>query len=710
MIDLTAGLQMPQASNTRIPKAKSAGKAETDKFDALTNEEMIIRMQDEKLNSMRQALDSKVKELYDSGDVKGAEKMSISGMSELKLMQMRNNATKNEAMSRKKDYEETSKKIGTEDLNRLYLHKTENGNFVQVFNPESGKAMTNAEVKSKGWEGLNIVPVMDKEGKPVIGKDSGKQLMAFERSARLDQNGNVSLSALNIGFNKYSDWKKPYIELFKGKNQYETGGYAGMSTIGGQNFMVKSEHADDRANIDNAFKAMFTEVEKVKGKKVIRFSVDKMLSQMSDQDRQSFYQDYYGSKEYKTKQGEAMFAKNRMTEISDAARDVTKDTQSYTEITEKNPNGGDGEGRTEWEQFVLNKRPIDNIGSEKLVQDSKTKQLLMPFYDQHGVKVEGKFMPLYGNSGGASKASYIKKNGTNETNTAVLNNLPYGLNIPVTAIRNVTVNAFKDNNDVTVLNSRNAQNFSPAGLNPWVSKTIGWSNLPYKNTEKHGTLDDNVVRSGFSIGSDAGSYRVPRVWLPGGVTIDVNALEATAGEHLKKRKMLVISTDAISRDWIDNGKKIGVSHSLLVFPKDAAGAVSHMMKVQGTNDGVRAVDVELFDHRGNLTTAGKSAGAISTTVRDYIEEQTGVIVSGNNYDYKGNLTPAKKKQLEHLINIYQDKGYNPTDKFTGVHGIVPIFSEEMGLNIGGQDDIVYKSTTQTSTTEARQGSSNFKQL
>ena len=98
--------------------------------------------------------------------------------------------------------------------------------------------------------------------------------------------------------------------------------------------MEENTYASDKSNIDNAFKSSFlvpVEVKDKKSRKSVQyqFSLDKMLGQMSDQERQSFYQDYYSSRDYRKGVGADEFAARRMKEISKSEIDVTKDAKDY---------------------------------------------------------------------------------------------------------------------------------------------------------------------------------------------------------------------------------------------------------------------------------------------------------------------------------------------------------------------------------------------
>ena len=154
LIDLTAGMGAPPVSNTRIP-ARGYGREsdDTDKFGALYNEEMQARLQDERISNEKQALYQKVKELYDAGDEQAAQQLSVQGMMRLKMAEVQNQTVKNTMVNRQKMVVENVNKISQDDQNRVYLHSDGNGNFVPVYNPETGRMMTNAEVGAKALEG-----------------------------------------------------------------------------------------------------------------------------------------------------------------------------------------------------------------------------------------------------------------------------------------------------------------------------------------------------------------------------------------------------------------------------------------------------------------------------------------------------------------------------------------------------------------------------
>lgn len=694
LIDLTAGMGAPPVSNTRIP-ARGYGREsdDTDKFGALYNEEMQARLQDERIGNEKQALYQKVKELYDAGDEQAAQQLSVQGMMRLKMAEVQNQTVKNTMVNRQKMVVENVNKISQDDQNRVYLHSDGNGNFVPVYNPETGRMMTNAEVGAKALEGnyIDMVKVKDKNG-------NEHRVAAFKNSTSVNQQtGALDLAPINVAFNKYTDWDKQFVELFRSKEQLERKSFGKEFVRAGKLFMEENTYASDKSNIDNAFKSSFlvpVEVKDKKGRKSVQyqFSLDKMLGQMSDQERQSFYQDYYSSRDYRKGVGADEFAARRMKEISKSEIDVTKDAKDYKIIdlpTDSNGKEGDN-GITETEARINGQLAITSQGS---ITFDKNGQI--PFVYNNGAVDKSRSMDpsLTSNS---YTLGFLQRYGQQASqNTSIPNghkHLRYG-------------NVY-EKSDKKVLSGKTLQHFSPPTLNPNAGLAIGWSTID--NNDENSDFIRNPVNTGFAFsGVNQNTYRLPNFVLAGGVSVDVPTMIRKAGNAIKDKQLCFVEADATTAQWVGSkGQRQVAAHGMVLMPKDAAKMVYNDIKLYASKDYSNAIHhVNVFKYNGKPTEEGKAYGVFYGTVKEWLVKKYPNIKDNYGVD-PSKLTKAQKISYENFVTTVANAGYGFDDKIVLLPATAPVKDPYEGVEIINNNNTYDKSTAQTKRNMADR-TSNF---
>ena len=706
LIDLTAGMQMPQQANTRVREGRSGKSKAKDEFNALTNEEMALRMEDTKLENMTQALGQQVQRLYDEGKDKEALELSVRGMNAIKLNVVKNNVLKNEADRRKEQFVKQANAIDQDNLNRTYMHRTENGTYMPIIDPRTHRALTNAEMAEYGQKGLTVKVVniptkeKDKNGNEIT-VDTPTAILASTVSYNND--GSLNLESSNIAFDKYVDWKKKFDDVFKSKQQYETSSYDKSNLEqGGNEYLVKRTHASDKRNIQNAFRAMFANE---KG----QIDVSKMLSQMSEQERMSMYQDYESSIDKKKGYTLAGFAQRRMLELSGSAVDTTKDEVSYTQVSNGDgESGGNGDGYSEWDQRAANLYPVDNVGSQELQYHNG--KPVMPFRFFNGAVDPSKTMSVFDHAdNNTAKASFIKNTGSYD---AYEKNDPRSFTAPQ-AIGNAIANAIKGDipikNKVYVLNGSNPRSFYGKGVNPFYSHAIGWSTIKYPINEKNkNSMEDNPIKTGFTIGGDADSKRIAKIWTVGGNEIDEAAIRREMDSYMKGKRMAFVDPTATSADWISGNDKHAVEHGTIILPRKAAGAAYKHFQLETTMDGSRMVTKPIFNFDGSVTDDGERSGAYSGSIKGYIEKKHGVVLNKLDLSDIKDLDESNKIRITNTISTLRKAGYSSVDeKISAVDAVVPFLSKQYGVNIGGGETTKYKSETDKTSENRRLTTGNF---
>lgn len=694
LIDLTAGIGAPPVSNTRIP-ARGYGREsdDTDKFGALYNEEMQARLQDERIGNEKQALYQKVKELYDAGDEQAAQQLSVQGMMRLKMAEVQNQTVKNTMVNRQKMVVENVNKISQDDQNRVYLHSDGNGNFVPVYNPETGRMMTNAEVGAKALEGnyIDMVKVKDKNG-------NEHRVAAFKNSTSVNQQtGALDLAPINVAFNKYTDWDKQFVELFRSKEQLESKSFGKEFVRAGKLFMEENTYASDKSNIDNAFKSSFlvpVEVKDKKGRKSVQyqFSLDKMLGQMSDQERQSFYQDYYSSRDYRKGVGADEFAARRMKEISKSEIDVTKVAKDYKIIDlPTNSNGKDGDnGITETEARINGQFAVTSQGS---ITFDKNGQI--PFFYNNGAVDKSRSMDPSLTSN-AYTLGFLQRYGQQASqNTSIPNgheHLRYG-------------NVY-EKSDKKVLSGKTLQHFSPPTLNPNAGLAIGWSTID--NNDENSDFIRNPVNTGFAFsGVNQNTYRLPNFVLAGGVSVDVPTMIRKAGNTIKDKQLCFVEADATTAQWVGSkGQRQVAAHGMVLMPKYAARMVYNDIKLYASKDYSNAIHhVNVFKHNGRPTEEGKAYGVFYGTVKEWLIKKYPNIEYDNGVD-PSKLTKAQKISYENFVTTVANAGYGFDDKIVLLPATAPVKDPYEGVEIINNNNTYDKSTAQTKRNMADR-TSNF---
>lgn len=694
LIDLTAGMGAPPVSNTRIP-ARGYGREsdDTDKFGALYNEEMQARLQDERIGNEKQALYQKVKELYDAGDEQAAQQLSVQGMMRLKMAEVQNQTVKNTMVNRQKMVVENVNKISQDDQNRVYLHSDGNGNFVPVYNPETGRMMTNAEVGAKALEGnyIDMVKVKDKNG-------NEHRVAAFKNSTSVNQQtGALDLAPINVAFNKYTDWDKQFVELFRSKEQLESKSFGKEFVRAGKLFMEENTYASDKSNIDNAFKSSFlvpVEVKDKKGRKSVQyqFSLDKMLGQMSDQERQSFYQDYYSSRDYRKGVGADEFAARRMKEISKSEIDVTKVAKDYKIIDRPtDSNGKDGDnGITETEARINGQLAVTSQGN---IAFDKNGQI--PFVYNNGAVDKSRSMDPSLTSN-AYTLGFLQRYGQQASqNTSTPNghkHLRYG-------------NVY-EKSDKKVLSGKTLQHFYPPTLNPNAGLAIGWSTID--NNDENSDFIRNPVNTGFAFsGVNQNTYRLPNFVLAGGVSVDVPTMIRKAGNAIKDKQLCFVEADATTAQWVGSkGQRQVAAHGMVLMPKDAAKMVYNDIKLYASKDYSNAIHhVNVFKYNGKPTEEGKAYGVFYGTVRKWLIKKYPNIEGDNGVD-PSKLTKAQKISYENFVTTVANAGYGFDDKIVLLPATAPVKDPYEGVEIINNNNTYDKSTAQTKRNMADR-TSNF---
>lgn len=699
LIDLTAGMGAPPVSNTRIP-ARGYGRQsdDTDEFGALYNEEMQARLQDERISNEKQALYQKVKELYDAGDEQAAQQLSVQGMMRLKMAEVQNQTVKNTMVNRQKMVVENVNKISQDDQNRVYLHSDGNGNFVPVYNPETGRMMTNAEVGAKALEGnyIDMVKVKDKNGK--------ERLVAeFKNSTSVNQQtGALDLAPINIAFNKYTNWDQQFVELFRSKEQLESKSFGKEFVKAGKYFMEENTYASDRSNIENAFKNSFlvpVEVKDKKGKKSVQyqFSLDKMLGQMSDQERQSFYQDYYSSRDYKKGEDAAMFAAERMKEISKSEIDVTKVATDYKiiDLPEGSNENNGGNGITETEARINGQLAITSQGN---ITFDKNGQI--PFVYNNGAVDKSRSMDKFLTSNGYT-LGFIQRYGQQASeNPSIANGYKHS------RYGNVDFHS-NEKSDKKVLSGKTLQNFSPPTVNPNAGLAIGWSTID--NNDENSDFIRNPVNTGFAFsGVNQNTYHLPNFVLAGGVSVDVPTMIRKAGNAIKDKQLCFVEADATTAQWVGSkGQRQVAAHGMVLMPKDAAEMVYNDIKLYAAKDYSNAIHhVNVFKYNGRPTEEGKAYGVFYGTVKEWLIKKYANAAGENGVD-PSKLTKAQKISYENFITTVINAGYGFDDKIVLLPATVTVKDPYEGVEIINNNNTYDKSTAQTKRNMADR-TSNFK--
>ena len=698
LIDLTAGMGAPPVSNTRIP-ARGYGREsdDTDEFGALYNEEMQARLQDERISNEKQALYQKVKELYDAGDEQAAQQLSVQGMMRLKMAEVQNQTVKNTMVNRQKMVVENVNKISQDDQNRVYLHSDGNGNFVPVYNPETGRMMTNAEVGAKALEGnyIDMVKVKDKNG-------NEHRVAAFKNSASVNQQtGALDLAPINVAFNKYTDWDEQFVELFRSKEQLESKSFGKEFAHVGKWFMEENTYTSDRSNIENAFKSLFlvpVEVKDKKGRKSVQyqFSLDKMLGQMSDQERQSFYQDYYSSRDYRKGVGADEFAARRMKEISKSEIDVTKVAKDYKIIDLPTEKEGEWEGNgiTETEARINGQLAITSQGN---ITFDKNGQI--PFVYNNGAVDKSRSMDPFLTSNGYT-LGFIQRYGQQASeNPSIANGYKHS------RYGNVDFHS-NEKSDKKVLSGKTLQHFSPPTVNPNAGLAIGWSTID--NNDENSDFIRNPVNTGFAFsGVNQNTYHLPNFVLAGGVSVDVPTMIRKAGNAIKDKQLCFVEADATTAQWVGSkGQRQVAAHGMVLMPKDAAKMVYNDIKLYAAKDYSNAIHhVNVFKYNGRPTEEGKAYGVFDGTVKEWLIKKYANAADDNGVD-PSKLTKAQKISYENFITTVTNAGYGFDDKIVLLPATAPVKDPYEGVEIINNNNTYNKSTAQTKRNMADR-TSNF---